>query len=109
MDRDLVAIDQREAGKLHAQARGAGYASGFLRFRDTALDGLAAVGDNDAVHDDGVSQRSGKCVARLVMVRRKQLIDTHRYERSGCDGKLGRDVRRRWWRGLRIARIAILR
>ena len=68
MERDLIAVDQRQVGKFHAQTGGAGNASGFLRFRDAALNRLAAVRDYDAVHDDGINQRSGKRVASLVVI-----------------------------------------
>ena len=44
--------------------------SGFLRFRDAALNVLAAISDYDAVHDDRVYQGGGKRIPRLVMVRR---------------------------------------
>ena len=68
MQRDLLAVDERDLRQLETELRGSGYASGFLDGRNTALNGLSAARHDKAVHHDRLREHRAKGVANLIMI-----------------------------------------
>ena len=67
-NRQLLPVGEADFGEFNAETGSAFGAAGFDGFGDTAFDGLAAVGDGQAVGDDGLSEGAAEAVSGVAAV-----------------------------------------
>src|SRR5271156_953733 len=62
----------------------------FAGIYDPAYHGLAALSDDDAIHNQRLRQRGGEKIASLVLIRREHGVGAHGEKCAGLQRQLGR-------------------
>ena len=89
MNRNLLAIDQRQIRELNAESGYAFNAASLDRFCYAATYGLARFSNDDTINNKGFHQTCRKRIAFMVSIRRQDLINAHREIDAGRNVKSG--------------------